>query len=118
VLFTQHLRRPFPRTYPEPLVTLVTRDRFDHFLVEQAVAAGAQVYDGCSVTAPQRAPTADRCSIDFRDPRPRHCRQNVRPGRRHVCWQNRRARTGAGALCPPPASVYRGPAQICPTDWE
>lgn len=51
VLFTQHLRRPLLRTYPEPLVTLVTRCHFDHFLVEQAAAAGAQVYDGCPVTA-------------------------------------------------------------------
>src|SRR6266705_3408671 len=50
VVFTQSLRHPFTRTYPEPLVTMVTRGAFDHFLVQRAAAAGAQVYDNCQVT--------------------------------------------------------------------
>ena len=40
VVFTQALRHPFTRTYPEPLVTMVTRCAFDHLLVQRA-AAGA-----------------------------------------------------------------------------
>lgn len=50
VVFTQNLRRPFTRTYPEPLVTMVTRCAFDHFLVQRAADAGTQVYDDCQVT--------------------------------------------------------------------
>src|SRR5262245_33807072 len=50
VVFTRNLRHPFTRTYPEPLVTMVTRCAFDHFLVQRAAAAGAQVYDSCQVT--------------------------------------------------------------------
>jgi geranylgeranyl reductase family protein len=50
VVFTQDLRHPFTRTYPEPLVTMVTRCAFDHLLVQRAAAAGAQVYDNCQVT--------------------------------------------------------------------
>jgi len=50
VVFTQNLRHPFTRTYPEPLVTTVTRCAFDHFLVQRAAAAGTQVYDNCQVT--------------------------------------------------------------------
>ena len=49
VVFTQNLRRPFTRTYPEPLVTMVTRCAFDHFLVQRAAEAGTQVYDDCQV---------------------------------------------------------------------
>jgi geranylgeranyl reductase family protein len=48
--FTQRLRRPFSRTYPAPLVSLVTRCTFDHLLVQRAAAAGAQVYEACRVT--------------------------------------------------------------------
>jgi geranylgeranyl reductase family protein len=50
VVFTRNLRHPFTRTYPEPLVTMVTRCAFDHFLVQRAAAAGVQVYDNCQVT--------------------------------------------------------------------
>ena len=50
VVFTRNLRHPFTRTYPEPLVTMVTRCTFDHLLVQRAAAAGAQVYDACQVT--------------------------------------------------------------------
>lgn len=50
LVFTQKLRLPFARTSPTPLVTLVTRCRFDHFLVEHAAAAGARVIDACRVT--------------------------------------------------------------------
>jgi len=50
VVFTRNLRHPFTRTYPAPLVTMVTRGAFDHFLVQRAAAAGAQVYDNCKVT--------------------------------------------------------------------
>jgi len=50
VVFTQNLRRPFTRLYPEPLVTMVTRCAFDYLLVQRAAAAGAQVYDNCQVT--------------------------------------------------------------------
>lgn len=41
----------FVRRYPEPLVYMVMRDRFDHYLAEQAVAAGAVLRDGTRVTA-------------------------------------------------------------------
>jgi len=50
VVFTQNLRHPFTRTSPEPLVTMVTRCAFDHFLVQRAADVGAQVYDDCQVT--------------------------------------------------------------------
>jgi geranylgeranyl reductase family protein len=50
LMLTQRLRRPFLRTYPEPLVSLVTRCTFDHLLVQRAAAAGAQVYEACQVT--------------------------------------------------------------------
>ena len=50
LMFTQRLRRPFSRTYPAPLVSLVTRCTFDHLLVQRAAAAGAQVYEACRVT--------------------------------------------------------------------
>ncbi|GIX47274.1 MAG: hyaluronate lyase [Candidatus Tectimicrobiota bacterium] len=58
LVLTQNLRRPFARTSPTPLVTLVTRSDFDAFLVQQAAAAGAQVYDGCQVTAIEVQPRA------------------------------------------------------------
>jgi flavin-dependent dehydrogenase len=50
LMLTQRLRRPFLRTYPEPLVSLVTRCTFDHLLVQRAAAAGAQIYEACRVT--------------------------------------------------------------------
>lgn len=56
LVFTQNLRHRFARTYPEPLVTLVTRCRFDHFLVQQAAAVGVRVYDDCRVTQLEAAP--------------------------------------------------------------
>lgn len=49
IVFTQRLRWPFLRTYPEPLVTLITRCHFDYFLVQQAIAAGAHLYENCQV---------------------------------------------------------------------
>jgi len=58
VNFTQCLRQPFLRTWPEPLVTMVTRGTFDHWLVEHAAAAGAQVYDACPVTRVESQPRA------------------------------------------------------------
>jgi len=39
VAFTQNLRHPFTRTYPEPLVTMVTRCAFDHFRRSRRVFA-------------------------------------------------------------------------------
>lgn len=51
LVFTQKLRHPFVRAYPEPLVSLVTRCTFDHFLVQCAAAAGVQIYDACRVTS-------------------------------------------------------------------
>ena len=48
--FTQNLRWPFTRTYPVPLVSMVTRCIFDHFLVQHAAAAGVAVYERCRVT--------------------------------------------------------------------
>ena len=51
LVFTQKLRHPFMRTYPEPLASLVTRCSFDHFLVQRAAAAGVQVYDACRVSS-------------------------------------------------------------------
>jgi geranylgeranyl reductase family protein len=56
LVFTQNLRRPFARTFPEPLVTLVTRCHFDYFLVQQAAAVGVQVYDGCRVARLEETP--------------------------------------------------------------
>ena len=50
LMFTQNLRFPFERTYHTPLVTMVTRCAFDHFIVQQAAAAGVEVYEGCRVT--------------------------------------------------------------------
>lgn len=56
LVFTHRLRWPFTRTYPAPLVTLVTRCHFDYFLVQQAVEAGAHIYDNCRVTQLSTAP--------------------------------------------------------------
>lgn len=56
VLFTQKLRRPFARSYPGSLVSMVTRCRFDHFLVQRAAEAGARVYDACQVTRLEVSP--------------------------------------------------------------
>jgi geranylgeranyl reductase family protein len=50
LVFTHRLRLPFARTSPAPLVTLVTRCRFDHVLVEHAAAAGTRVIDACRIT--------------------------------------------------------------------
>ncbi|MGE3541171.1 MAG: geranylgeranyl reductase family protein [Candidatus Tectimicrobiota bacterium] len=50
VVFTQRLRQAFARTYPQPLVTMVTRCAFDHWLVQHAARAGAAVYDQCRIT--------------------------------------------------------------------
>lgn len=50
VVFTRHLRHPFARSWPQPLVTMVTRSAFDHMLVQRAAAAGTRVYDHCQVT--------------------------------------------------------------------
>jgi geranylgeranyl reductase family protein len=55
-VFTQHLRFPFMRTSPTPLVTMVSRCTFDHFLVQQAVAAGVEVQEGCLVKRLEAAP--------------------------------------------------------------
>jgi geranylgeranyl reductase family protein len=56
LVFTHKLRHPCLRTYPAPLVSLVTRCTFDHFLVQRAAAAGVQVYDACRVTRVEEAP--------------------------------------------------------------
>ena len=50
LVFTQNLRWPFARHSARPLVSMVTRCAFDHFLVEKAAAAGTHVYDACRVT--------------------------------------------------------------------
>jgi geranylgeranyl reductase family protein len=55
VVFTYKLRLPFGRTYPEPLVTMVTRCHFDYFLVQQAARLGVKVYDDCRVTQIEEA---------------------------------------------------------------
>ncbi len=44
-----HHRRRFRRTSPEPLILMTQRRRLDAFLVEQAVAAGAELRDGTRV---------------------------------------------------------------------
>jgi len=36
----------FSKTYANPLIVLVMRDRFDHFIIENAIKAGATVRDG------------------------------------------------------------------------
>jgi geranylgeranyl reductase family protein len=36
----------FSKTYATPLIAMVMRDRFDHFIIEKAIQAGATVQDG------------------------------------------------------------------------
>ena len=60
VAFTQHLRRGFIRAYPQPLVTMVTRCTFDHWLVQHAANAGAAVYDQCRITRVEAQPQGFR----------------------------------------------------------
>src|SRR5215813_8050394 len=43
VVFTQCFRRPFTRTSPQPIVTMITRGAVDYALVQRAAVAGAQV---------------------------------------------------------------------------
>jgi geranylgeranyl reductase family protein len=46
VRFTFKLDDPLELSYPQPLIYTVMRDRFDQFLMEKALAAGAQLRDG------------------------------------------------------------------------
>lgn len=45
IVFTHRLTRPIKRVSERPVVHMVMRDTFDHFLVEQAAKAGAEVRD-------------------------------------------------------------------------
>ncbi len=45
ISFTRHLGEPVLRRHSEPLMLTVQRDRFDHFLVEQARQAGIEFFD-------------------------------------------------------------------------
>lgn len=47
--FTFRLQQPMALHYPKPLVYTVMRERFDHFLVQQALDAGAELRDGTEV---------------------------------------------------------------------
>lgn len=64
VVFTQRLRQAFSRTYPQPLVTMVTRCTFDHWLVHHAANAGAAVYDRCRITQVEAQPQGFRVQAD------------------------------------------------------
>ena len=60
-VLTYKMRRPREVHSRTPLVYMVRRSAFDHFLVQQAVAVGAQLADGLEVTA--ITPEANRISI-------------------------------------------------------
>ncbi|MBE3580453.1 MAG: geranylgeranyl reductase family protein [Thermoanaerobacteraceae bacterium] len=49
VVFYHREEDPVEVAFDRPVVKLVMRDRFDQMLVEQAAAAGAEVWDGCRV---------------------------------------------------------------------
>jgi len=55
-LVSLQLGRPFRRRHHQPVVYTVTRARFDAFLTEQAVRAGAVLRDGVPVTGVQLGP--------------------------------------------------------------
>jgi geranylgeranyl reductase family protein len=46
IVFTRNLTDHFVRRYSDPLMIIVRRDTFDHFLMQQAKQAGAQFLDG------------------------------------------------------------------------
>ncbi len=46
---TYKLREGFTRSFPHPLTYMTMRDRFDSFLIDRAVSAGATVMDGFRV---------------------------------------------------------------------
>src|SRR5579875_3710388 len=48
---TVNLEHRFARSYPRPLTYMTQRARLDAFLVEQAIAAGAQLHDDDAVQA-------------------------------------------------------------------
>lgn len=50
-LFTFNRRPESLRTHHKPLVYTVMREAYDHFLVQQAVAAGAKLGDGQAITS-------------------------------------------------------------------
>jgi geranylgeranyl reductase family protein len=53
--FSWRTTKPCAVSWREPLVYMVQRSRFDHLLVEQAAAVGAEVRDGVSVTGVEMA---------------------------------------------------------------
>ncbi len=61
---TFRLGEPFRRQYHQPLVYTVMRDRFDHYLTEQARAAGAQVRTRAPVRAISVEPEAVEVATD------------------------------------------------------
>jgi geranylgeranyl reductase family protein len=54
----------FERGGAEPLVLMTQRLRLDAFLVEQAVAAGAELREGAKVTAAEAAPAGAAVTVD------------------------------------------------------
>ncbi len=55
-IVTYHGQQLLKTEVPQPFAWLVMRDRFDHFLVQQAVNAGVQLLDGVQVTGIQEEP--------------------------------------------------------------
>jgi geranylgeranyl reductase family protein len=49
ISLTYGLRNPLMRSYPAPLVYGILRTEFDHYLLQQAALAGAQIFEGCPV---------------------------------------------------------------------
>ena len=46
---THRLRESFTRSFPRPFTYMTMRDKFDNYLTERAISAGASVVDGFSV---------------------------------------------------------------------
>ena len=69
-------------------------------------------HPGAVPRPPQGHPARDGRGPDLRDPQPGHRRQDVRPGRRDVRGQDRRAGAGARAVRRPQAPVHARPARL------
>ncbi|SBT45138.1 geranylgeranyl reductase family protein [Micromonospora narathiwatensis] len=63
VTFTRDGRRGFTRRHPEPLVSMIRREEFDHRLRSAAVAAGAEVREGVAVRAVEQDPDEVRLRL-------------------------------------------------------
>jgi geranylgeranyl reductase family protein len=58
-----HYRNSFRRTSPQPLILMTQRRRLDAYLVEQAVAAGAELRDGARVDEVELGPEGITASV-------------------------------------------------------